>query len=164
MWFRSFRVLDSEHYKFLSCNGFWDVVSNLSKDSPSLCLFPAVPPPTQIKKKTNFPHIHVRKFRWEVIYKREGFPYIWGNAQIFSSYMRSSLVKYDPVPLNFLILYMRKIFFSFFISASPHLNVKTSQTSYFRTHERPINALQFFALGLGKGWPLFRLTRYTLFF
>ncbi len=47
-------------------------------------------------------------------YMRKGDPNIWGNAQIFSPYMRRPLVIYDftPGPSDFLI-YMRKILFYF---------------------------------------------------
>jgi hypothetical protein len=52
-----------------------------------------------IKRKQNFPHIQGNSdgIRCKVIYE-EGVPNIWGNAQIFSPFMRRSLVIYDFAP------------------------------------------------------------------
>ncbi len=72
------------------------------------------------KKENNiFLICSIRKFSWDRVQSHicEGLPNIWGNAQIFSPYMRRSLVIYalHPIPLNFLIY--EENFISFFISA-----------------------------------------------
>ncbi len=99
----------------LLISGIWYIF--IWKGTPQYPVFRLVI--TLIKKETKFSS-YMRKFKWDlckVIYE-EGLPNIWGNAQIFHHiHMRRPLVIYDlawhPIPLNFLILYMRKILFSF---------------------------------------------------
>ncbi len=77
------------------------------------------------KRKQNFPHIRIGKFRWEdgigckVIYE-EGLPNIWGNAHILSPYMRRSLVIY-PDPSEFPNIW--GTFYSPFLSVSSPLHI-----------------------------------------
>jgi hypothetical protein len=55
---------------------------------------------SQIKKETKFSS-YIRKFRWDWVQKviyEEGLPNMWGNAQIFSPYMKKSLVIYYFAP------------------------------------------------------------------
>ncbi len=70
-----------------------------------------------IKKKTKFSS-DTRKFRWDQVQSHmwgRASLYIWGNAQIFSPYMRRSLVMtLHPIPLNF--LKYEETFIIFFIS------------------------------------------------
>ncbi len=67
------------------------------------------------KRKSNFPHVQWKEIQssWSSskVINEEGLPNIWGNAQIFSPYLRRPLV---ILYMTFWIsLYMRKIWFSF---------------------------------------------------
>ncbi len=55
------------------------------------CFLLFVDESTLIKKNVS---PYIRKFRWDRVQEQEGLPNIWVNAQIFSLYMRRSLVIY----------------------------------------------------------------------
>jgi hypothetical protein len=118
-----------------------------SNNKCKTCLQRCIKYYTLIKKKTKFSS-YLRKFRWDwvkAIYE-EGLPHIWGNAQIFSPYMRRSLVIYvfAPEPSEFPYIWGK--FYFLFISAHAHL---------------AINILQYIKLGFDLGR---RMPVYCLFF